>query len=1307
MSYMPTIRGLSDAEFERLPSHLRDEAGNRIPFGDLSSFAVYAVHAPGIKLCKRFELLSPPRAGGSADRLTANAVRYERLDTIYPSRQDVVQPGFDRLGELAPWLRARLDDWDVALIRGRCATERRYGVDRKAASWNDYQQTLMIIDVDGPDVRAFGCELTAEEIINDEAAFEEVVSHYLDHCTGGICADVSYVAKPLGSMAMSGGKYELRCHIFMQLSEALYLRQQTLVLERLEVEFRRSQLVDEFGPGVAKIIDPVLAQPNRLVLTAAPRIEMGAGNFPRAPVDCPVIYIAREKPQLVVPQEWLQQEPKLKGHSRSGRSTGIAVKSGLAGDQQLIASLAEGRFKYVVETTLVYRIACRHWRDEAGAQCNLEQIGDALRAKIDEQQAVAFKPDRERLRSTAHLKQLIRKIWAKYETRPYDPDGSNNDLTKLSGRDLQALELSDDFVKHVNAAKYPHTRITEGTRSNATTLKAARAQLAKCTQNAIKAANAYNEHPPRLNDEPDGELLAAPHFHIDATVGVGKSHAMRTAIINGFDLTSTRIECHLPDHALGDEAVASFKAQLATAAAERGEDIDVDALVRHHKGRGQPGMCPNRDQGDGTFHAMAKLYEGMAQSPLPACKACPHYKDCPWIKQSRDKGPGLIFKATAAIHTTNARNVPTIGPDGRIARSPGSPDLVIFDESILNPALAETPSLRVERLKLNKDLPLIEMKQNTIVDGVLDPDKVEYVHNRDRSDALRRLRSQVVALLRSPSLQVVEGRPVAGLLTSQHIKHAKITSIEIIDGLKLEHDHQIALLRALSAVSRELAGEVAGKQQRALEGRRKAIQGAFKASLQVAEVWTLLEAHINIKGRSEVFGVRLSDNGGVRTVTTMRAKRLPEWLARTPTIFLDGTADESVARALARCAGHQQTELKFEKCEAAPVNYRMTQVVDNAYATSRLVDGRHRARDNERAAARKEAGKDKVKLTKRRKDSRINACERRIHGLAVKHAPHDVLVICSKKVREELEGKFAENVHFMHFNALRGQDKHKNVAALVVIGRDTPNQDALELYTEALFYDDPSVTEIQRHDGTWPRGPVRLQMLDGTAIEIQGELCPDLCVEAVRQQIVVAEVKQAMGRPRLVCRVETGQPCEVYYYGQLDTGIPVHRICNLPDVTPELEDIVFERGIVYQRGETLKRVYPDFIPNSRPERNAEAARCWGAHQKPEKCMLAPLYKYYNGANLHLVDEAPIKRFREGEFRVIKNDGKKARKQRVLVAIDDHPDPNAAIEADLGQDIEWLGWLDDAPREIKLKPLRPEFAGILAGYGLGANDTSES
>lgn len=1249
---------------------LLNEAGKEIDSSEYEAYGVSMVVDAGNRLCKLYK-----RKGADFEDCTNLSVplfRYRRH-------------AWANLADLASRLEQLRKHPDFCIIRGKFIGHDSQCARRGLESWEDVATHWLILDVDGLDVRALGFDYSSVDMANDQLAIELVVSEFLDIWTDGLFKGASFVAMPSGSIVCKGGDHDLRCRVFMQLAAPATLKQQHQLLLRLNKHVSSIYKNAGFEPGPSGLIDTGIAARNTLILTAQGYLLREDGESAPMPFGFPVVYLDRDKSQAEVPEEWYGVDRALNASDRPGLAPAFDVAEGIAGDLELVGQIEPGRGKNFIEQQLLFRIAFRHWQDEAGGKAALEAVWDELQAAVSKLQSDDYKADREQLKQFDYCVGVMRRIWERRE--------APQDLATASGRQLQALGLKQEQLEGVLANKYQHATPIEHDEIPALSLAQGRNALAWAADGYLKCSLQHNpvaNFPDFLGEGPVSIAMPATHLHASVTVGVGKSY-VATKLVTAFQerLINELALWAVPDHKLAEQAVADLRAELRSRSTQQGWGLDVEQVVRHHKGRKQGDMCPDR-VGVGTFDKLAADYEDLGLSPLPACQHCPHFKTCPWIAQREDRAPGIIVMTHPALYAFEVKTDVLVGETlGAMKRNSRLPDQVVVDENILNTALGEPMEWKVDNLMPIQGVPILAVHIGSSFQPALEADELEF----------KKWRSKLVSILRPTdgSDDLSEG-----LLLDKTVQASGIAKDNIDRVLDLEHDHRAVLMAAITAEIERAAVAGVLSDDAASTSHLGALKGSYQASQIVTRIWHLLRLHFDILGREHVWALRVIGSD----VSAWSVRRLPEWMAFVPTIWLDGTADPRIVRRLIECAGVLQPNLEFCDIHVEPSNSSLTVIADNAYSTSRLLDDRPRHKDDVRDSQRKAAGTEKQTRTKRRSDSRFGNIERFIQYLAKLHTRDKVLVIASKKLRDDLEPN-APDVRFLHYGLLRGQNVGQDVRAAIIIGRDTPQTDRLEFMAEAVFSNDQDAIDIGHEKDGWPSNSVEVPMSGGYGCEITGERHGDPLVAAVQRQIVDAEVAQAVGRVRAVQRGESGRPVDIFQFGRIAPGMPVTRICNLEDVLPKVDDMMLESGLAPLNGATAKQLWPAFLPSSAKERNAANKQAI-SHFKAGRIMgFAPKY-IYKGANPTFNIAGIMQNWRLGEFRLnMQRTGSKRKhnKQKIYINVDMHADPKSALENALGEEIEWMGWVEDRPRQIEVEQLQPEYAGIVSPSALPqiAND----
>ena len=204
------------------------------------------------------------------------------------------------------------------------------------------------------------------------------------------------------------------------------------------------------------------------------------------------------------------------------------------------------------------------------------------------------------------------------------------------------------------------------------------------------------------------------------------------------------------------------------------------------------------------------------------------------------------------------------------------------------------------------------------------------------------------------------------------------------------------------------------------------------------------------------------------------------------------------------------------------------------------------------------------------------------------------LVISYMDFEEWLTGKLPPEIATAHFNSIAGLDAHRDVRLLIVIGRPQPGPQAVESIAAALTgmmpecIGDDDVTDRDNNgendnDGgqqfAWYRRERRgIRLRDGTGRAVMVDVHPDPLCEALRMQIVEAELEQAFGRARAVNRTdETPLDTAALLF---DNVLPL----SIDDVARWRRPSLFittaaTAGVMLGSPVDLMKVWPQLFPN--------------------------------------------------------------------------------------------------------------------------------
>lgn len=642
------------------------------------------------------------------------------------------------------------------------------------------------------------------------------------------------------------------------------------------------------------------------------------------------------------------------------------------------------------------------------------------------------------------------------------------------------------------------------------------------------------------------------HAIVTAPPGAGKSYALKS-VCSLPRLMNRRILVSVPTHDLGSQMTHDLQNHAHTLAPNGQQGtVVLSQRVRHHKGRTQPGMCINP-----TFDEQAKRAEGLGLSPKKSvCSKCPDRADCPWIKQGDDIEPGVIVTTHSAL-----LNEP----------SADWAELLVVDESLAG-AIIDA-----------------DEEESSIEIDTLDAIKGIY---RAHADLIKWRTTLKVYLLGNIPSETKD----RGLLPIQH-------PLDIDEALAAEERHRTTIQNAIQT-------EKTFHRNRA----------HYKQSLLVTKLLQAIQNSTKL-GRAYVFGARVwkyrqKINGHWRVtkkVCTYSRHRLPVESFQRGAIYLDGTAKLdptlSVWRAIASPDEQPMTETHIHV--DMPIGaVHATQCVDASWAQSSVLDKISPEDDSDGAIEDMEAfarapwvraamGEQGVTLQqvnaatagalKLQKQSRKLRSDSRLFNTYLTIVQRalvtqgTLLLVAQLSLIERLKALgLPPNVACEHYGALRGLNRYANVPAAIIIGRPAVSNATLEMLTEALYMDAPSVSLVATAT-QWGRAAVPVPMADGREATLLADMHPDIRCRAVQSMISHAEVIQAVARIRPYDRGPTN-PCELLIMGRLPAGMPLHDACDLADVTPSVPDLMLGYGALFRDQILNAAVYPDLTTGAEQTR---------------------------------------------------------------------------------------------------------------------------
>lgn len=256
----------------------------------------------------------------------------------------------------------------------------------------------------------------------------------------------------------------------------------------------------------------------------------------------------------------------------------------------------------------------------------------------------------------------------------------------------------------------------------------------------------------------------------------------------------------------------------------------------------------------------------------------------------------------------------------------------------------------------------------------------------------------------------------------------------------------------------------------------------------------------------------------------------------------------------------------------------------------------------------------------------------------------DLLVIGQKAALDALRARgLPGNAEAVHFNALSGLDRWRDVAGMMVLGRTLPAPVTVEALAAALT-NRPPVT-CGGH-GTWwyARVERRITLAEGGVHAVACEQHPDPTAEAARWAICEGELVQAIGRGRGVNRTaET--PLEIDLLTDVVLPVDVHEVLTWEEVRPTDHDIMASTGVVLENAADMAKAFPELWPTrdaAKKQNQRRGTNCY----------------YRNSSNSSLSPSSAVVTYRPAGA------GQKDRQARFDLTL--IPDPRVWLDARLGQ-----------------------------------------
>lgn len=418
-----------------------------------------------------------------------------------------------------------------------------------------------------------------------------------------------------------------------------------------------------------------------------------------------------------------------------------------------------------------------------------------------------------------------------------------------------------------------------------------------------------------------------------------------------------------------------------------------------------------------------------------------------------------------------------------------------------------------------------------------------------RAAALVDLRS----LCRRVGTALAECRP--GPVTRAALRAGDITQAECRDSARLLRGCLLdpGLRPGMSADERRQAGSIVAANERM---RRIALVLDGLADL--------------IAGRCGEHALRIAHVEGNEgpTIILHGHQRLNAALGQLPVLHLDATMRRELAKVI--LPGLEVVEI------AAAQPHAHVTLVTGGFGKSSLCVGKHTAPE---AAARR--------------TNRLQECVDFVRWHALRLAPRPVLVITYRDIEAAFRG--INGVSTAHFNAIAGLDRYRDAAAVILIGRPLPSDQALGPLVAGLFGRFP--------EGSYQRRMKSVRLRSGALAGIPVLEHEDEQAECLRAAICDDELIQAIGRGRGVNRTaET--PLEIHVLANVALPLIHDQVIPWEACSPDTVQRMLIQGVAVDSPSDAAVLHPTLF--------GSAAAAESAFRRAGFNRQTPIYVSYRG-----------------------------------------------------------------------------------------------
>lgn len=357
-----------------------------------------------------------------------------------------------------------------------------------------------------------------------------------------------------------------------------------------------------------------------------------------------------------------------------------------------------------------------------------------------------------------------------------------------------------------------------------------------------------------------------------------------------------------------------------------------------------------------------------------------------------------------------------------------------------------------------------------------------------------------------------------------------------------------------------------------IEVQRERLAAAVQREIPgFARVWKTLWAEVESGRDGELHGLRIDPDalrrdGSAFVAIRLDVSRNPRFLA-VPALLIDGSADEAITERF--WAGARFVTIAAEWSR----NVRIVQAVDKTGSMHSLRGERRiedirwlcrKAVDETAAAWRNDEAARPVLIT--------------VKALA------DTL-------RQE-GGRASYGIDIEHYGAIRGIDRYKNSAAVILGGRIEPSPAEIERLTRAIWHASPDpIRTLSAEESVrgLPKGVGEIRRRDGTSISVATNYHPDPRCMRILRAVRDGELVQAMARIRPVHR---STPCTVVVLTNVPLPVPVDTTLTWDEIVP----CPFERarltGFLPDSLADLAAAHPTLFASHAAARKAASRRGW-------------------------------------------------------------------------------------------------------------------